>query len=325
MHTGQHYDDNMSRIFFRDLGLRDPDVSLEIGSGTHAEQTAKAMMGLDPVLRSQRFDWVVVYGDVNSTLAAAVVAAKLMIPVAHVEAGLRSFDRSMPEELNRLLTDQVADLLLTPSADADANLAREGIPPERIERVGNVMIDTLGRALPATDQVQRQHPHDYALVTLHRPSNVDHADRLRLILDVLSRIAQRIPVIFPVHPRTRRRIAELGEPIRSGALQLTDPVGYVEFIALERAARVVITDSGGIQEETTYLGVPCLTLRPNTERPITVELGTNIVVGDDPRCLEHEVEVILSGGGKHGRIPPLWDGHAGGRIAEALINRRPQG
>jgi UDP-N-acetylglucosamine 2-epimerase (non-hydrolysing) len=324
VHTGQHYDYNMSQVFFEQLGLPIPDFNLDVGSGSHAEQTAQVMLRLEPILTSISPDWVVVYGDVNSTLAAALVSAKLPLPIAHVEAGLRSFDWSMPEEINRLLTDQLADLLFTPSEDGNANLLREGIPASRIQPVGNIMIDTLVKSLPLTDQIDlRRYPHRYALVTLHRPSNVDDLDRLRKILEALVSINDRVPVIFPIHPRTRRRIAALNLIDNASNLQLIEPLSYLEFLALERRATVVITDSGGIQEETTFLGIPCLTLRENTERPITLTLGTNQLIGSDYAHLQREVDAILAGRAKPGQIPPLWDGHTADRIVAVLIERSP--
>ncbi len=331
VHTGQHYDANMSAVFFRQLGLPQPDVNLEVGSGSHAAQTAQIMVRLEELLVQERPDWVLVYGDVNSTVAAALVCAKLLIPVAHVEAGLRSFDRTMPEEVNRLLTDQIADLLFTPSEDGNENLLREGVAPERVHLVGNVMIDTLVRLLPQAEAAWQQAPDGlqaqvngragdrYALVTLHRPSNVDDPKELARIMGALQKIAESVPVVFPVHPRTRARLSELEAGGRKSDLRLVEPVGYLDFLALQRHATLVITDSGGIQEETTFLGVPCLTVRENTERPVTVTVGTNTLVGRDMDCLLHEVDRILAGAGKRGQIPPLWDGKAGRRIAEALL------
>ena len=317
VHSGQHYDPNMSDIFFSQLGIPAPDVNLEVGSGTHAQQTAAIMSRFEPVVLEKNPDIVLVYGDVNSTAAVALVCAKLRIRIGHVEAGLRSFDRAMPEEINRLITDQVADLLFTPSEDGDRNLLREGIAPEKIFRVGNVMIDSLVRLLPEAERCPRNgYPQQYALVTLHRPSNVDESGRLRAVLESLLEINERLAVVFPVHPRTRSRIAEFG--IDVSGLHLLDPSPYIEFLALQRRATVVITDSGGIQEETTYLNVPCLTLRENTERPITVEVGTNVLVGRDPGLLRGEVLKILEGNGKKGAVPPLWDGCAGHRIAAVL-------
>ena len=317
LHTGQHYDANMSDVFFEQLGIPAPDVNLGVGSGSHTVQTAKVMLELEGVLLERRPDWVVVYGDVNSTVAAALVCAKLLIPLAHVEAGLRSGDRTMPEEINRILTDQVADLLFTPSADGNENLQREGVPAEKIHLVGNVMIDTLVRLLPHALEGEPAAEPPYALVTLHRPSNVDDPDMLRQIAGALQTISQKIPVVFPVHPRTRQRLATLNLAL-DGSVRLLDPVGYIEFLALQKHAAVVITDSGGIQEETTFLGVPCLTVRENTERPVTVTHGTNQLVGQDMTRLAQSVDAVLTGQAKHGQIPPLWDGKAGQRIAAIL-------
>lgn len=316
IHTGQHYDADMSDVFFTQLGMPAPDVNLEVGSGSHAKQTAEIMMRFEPVVRERKPDVVLVYGDVNSTVAAALVCAKLVTKVGHVEAGLRSFDRSMPEEINRLATDQLADFLFTPSEDGDVNLKREGIAPEKIHRVGNVMIDSLIRFLPAAELTRNGTPERYALVTLHRPSNVDDGEKLKNILKCLLEVQDRVEVIFPVHPRTRQRIAEFG--IDASRLHLTGPLPYLEFLGLQVRATVVITDSGGIQEETTYLRVPCLTMRSNTERPITVSMGTNVLVGSDTGKLKTELLKVLEGKGKVGDIPPLWDGRAGERIADVL-------
>src|SRR2546427_5364532 len=297
VHTGQHYDTNMSDVFFQQLGIPAPDVNLEAGSGTHAQQTADIMSRFEPVVLSTAPNVVLVYGDVNSTLAAALVCSKLLIRVGHVEAGLRSFDRTMPEEINRLLTDRIADLLFTTSEDADRNLEREGIARNKIYRVGNVMIDTLVRLLPKALQVRmRKLPERYALVTLHRPSNVDEGRVLKSILESLLEVSIHRDVVFPVHPRTRRRIEGVGVPATH--LHLLEPLPYVEFLALQRRAAVVITDSGGVQEETTYLKVPCLTLRENTERPVTVTVGTNVLVGQDRMKLHTELAKILEGKGK---------------------------
>ncbi len=329
VHTGQHYDENMSKVFFQELGLPNPDIDLEVGSDSHAVQTAQIMVRFEAVVLAKRPDLVLVYGDVNSTVATALVCAKLGVPVGHVEAGLRSFDRTMPEEINRLLTDQIADLLFTPSADGDENLLREGIAAEKIHRVGNVMIDTLVRLLPkalARWNVQRStfNLERYALVTLHRPSNVDEPTMLREIMEALDKISHDIPVIFPVHPRTRQRLQGTQYPISNTQLRLIEPLGYHDFLALQHSATLVITDSGGIQEETTYLGVPCLTVRKNTERPVTVILGTNILVGQDMERLRAEVGRILAGDGKQGQVPPLWDGQAAERIANVISLLPPQ-
>ena len=318
VHTGQHYDANMSDVFFSQLAMPMPDINLGVGSGSHASQTAKVMARFEPVLAKHKPDLVLVYGDVNSTLAASLVCSKLSVRLGHVEAGLRSFDRTMPEEINRLLTDQLADLLFTPSEDGDANLEREGIVPEKIHRVGNVMIDTLIRLLPAAEELANGLQRQYALVTLHRPSNVDAGERLQNILKSLLEIHDHLDVVFPVHPRTSKRMADLG--VDASRLHLREPLPYIEFLALQRHAAVVITDSGGIQEETTYLRVPCITLRSNTERPVTVTLGTNVLVGDDLARLKAEVLQVIAGRGKVGSIPPLWDGHAGERIAEIVMN-----
>ena len=317
VHTGQHYDKNLSDIFFSQLEIPNPDVNLGVGSASHARQTADIMTGFEPVLLERKPDMVLVYGDVNSTLAAALVCAKLLVPVAHVEAGLRSFDRTMPEEVNRIVTDRLADLLFTPSEDGDQNLLREGVSPKRIHRVGNVMIDSLVRLLPSAAQCPTNGlPVRYALVTLHRPSNVDDSKTLKGILESLLTVNEQLDVVFPVHPRTRDRIAQFG--LNVDKLHLLEPVPYIEFLALQRRATAVITDSGGIQEETTYLQVPCLTLRSNTERPITLTMGTNTLVGQDSRKLTSELSAILQGKGKRGTVPPLWDGHAGERIADVL-------
>jgi UDP-N-acetylglucosamine 2-epimerase (non-hydrolysing) len=320
IHTGQHYDVNMSDIFFQQLGIAAPDVNLSVGSSTHAKQTAEIMMRLEPVVTERQPGIVLVYGDVNSTVATALVCAKLGVQIAHVEAGLRSFDRTMPEEINRLVTDQLADMLFTPSDDGDENLRREGIPAEKIFRVGNVMIDSLVRLLPLAKKTCGDSlPSRYALVTLHRPANVDDGARLKGILESLLEVNQDLAVVFPAHPRTQKRIADFG--LHVGQLRLLDPLSYVEFLGLQSRATVVITDSGGIQEETTYLGVPCLTMRENTERPITVSMGTNVLVGGDPRKLRLELSRVLGGKAKKGSTPPLWDGYAGERIAEILVRR----
>jgi UDP-N-acetylglucosamine 2-epimerase (non-hydrolysing) len=317
IHTGQHYDTNMSDVFFQQLEIPAPDVNLGVGSGSHARQTAEIMTRFEPVVLERKPDLVLVYGDINSTVAAALVCSKLSIPVGHVEAGLRSFDRTMPEEINRLVTDQIADLLFTPSEDGDKNLEREGIPARKVHRVGNVMIDSLVRLLPvAMAQKKNGLPGRYVLVTLHRPGNVDDDKTLKSILECLLELNRQLKVIFPVHPRTRQRIADFG--FDASQLDLREPLPYIEFLALQRRATVVVTDSGGIQEETTYLKVPCLTVRNNTERPVTVTMGTNILVGQDGAKLHAELTNILEGKHKEATVPPLWDGHAGCRIAEIL-------
>jgi UDP-N-acetylglucosamine 2-epimerase (non-hydrolysing) len=319
VHTGQHYDANMSDVFFQQLGMPEPDVNMGVGSGSHAKQTAEVMARFESVVLERKPDVVLVYGDVNSTVAAALVCAKLLVPVGHVEAGLRSFDRTMPEEINRLVTDQLADFLFTPSEDGDINLRHEGVLAEKIHRVGNVMIDSLVRLLPAALQCSMSAlPERYALVTLHRPANVDDSQVLRKILQSLLDINKNLDVVFPVHPRTRQRIAEFGIDVRH--LHLLEPVPYIEFLALQSRATVVITDSGGIQEETTYLKVPCITVRNNTERPITVTMGTNVLVGQDIGKLRIELSRILDRRAKQGTIPPLWDGRSGERIADILLN-----
>jgi len=320
VHTGQHYDAAMSEVFFRQLEMPEPNVNLAVGSASQALQTAEVMLRFEPVLLEFKPDWVVVYGDVNSTLAAALVASKLAIPVAHVEAGLRSRDRTMPEEINRVLTDQVSDLLFTPSADADDNLRQEGIDTTRIHRVGNVMIDTLVRLLPhATLPREIAGSERFVLVTLHRPGNVDDLPWLREMLAALIEVSRTAPVVFPVHPRTAKSLAQnnAAHP-QTQNLRLLPPLPYLEFLALQQHAQVVITDSGGIQEETSYLGVPCLTVRENTERPITLTEGTNTLVGRDIRRLRHELERALAAPRQNPRPIPLWDGHAADRIARIL-------
>ncbi len=327
VHTGQHYDASMSDAFFSDLELPQPDVYLGVGSSSHAAQTAAIMQRFEPVVLQEKPDWVLVVGDVNSTLACALVCAKLGVKVAHVEAGLRSRDRSMPEEINRLLTDQIADLLFTPSADADTNLLAEGIPAERIRLVGNVMIDSLykhlGRARKSSIRNQLGLADaQYAVLTLHRPTNVDERNSFGRILDALERIAERLPVVFPVHPRTRNTIAQLGlgervEKIKG--LQLVEPLGYLDFLGLLSGAGLVLTDSGGIQEETSVLGIPCLTLRENTERPITVTMGTNTIVGTDSEKITAAAFSKLNETKKQSVSIPLWDGHAAERIVDALV------
>jgi UDP-N-acetylglucosamine 2-epimerase (non-hydrolysing) len=323
VHTGQHYDDEMSGVFFEEFGLPAPDRNLAVGSGTHAVQTAEVMLRLEPVMDEVRPDWVVVVGDVNSTVAAALVAVKKGIRVAHVEAGLRSFDRTMPEEINRLLTDQVADLLLTPSRDGDRNLEREGVDPAKIRFVGNIMIDTLVTLLPrARERWESLGPSlgldgRFGLVTLHRPGNVDDADTLAAIMAGLQRLADDLPLVFPVHPRTRQRMADFGLTPDHPALRLADPLGYIDFMALTANAGLVVTDSGGIQEETTYLGIPCLTVRPNTERPVTISHGTNRLVESRADAIVDAAHDALGGTAEPGR-PELWDGMTAPRIVDAI-------
>lgn len=330
VHTGQHYDASMSDAFFRDLELPAPDINLEVGSGTHAEQTARIMLGFEPVLLQHRPDWVLVYGDVNSTVAATLVASKLSIRVAHVEAGLRSRDRSMPEELNRLVTDRLADLLLTPSRDADQNLLAEGIPADRIRLVGNVMVDTLLRlrdkarllGMPARMGLDGK---PFAFVTLHRPSNVDDPAILDQLLRALEDLGTRMPVVFAAHPRTRQRIGQFGLAAPNGTVRVTEPLGYLETIGLVESASLVLTDSGGLQEETTVLGIPCLTARANTERPVTVTEGTNQLVESSRNAIAKAVDAVLEAG-QAGRFRPSrpegWDGHAGERIVAELAARQ---
>lgn len=320
VHTGQHYDVKMSDVFFKELGIPAPDVNLQVGSGTHAQQTAAIMTAFEPVLLERKPDAVLVYGDVNSTVAAALVCSKLGVKVAHVEAGLRSGDRSMPEEINRLLTDQLADMLFTPSADGDANLAREGVSSDKIFLVGNVMIDTLVRLLPSAEKSMRNEVSgQYALVTLHRPGNVDDPQFLVQVLSALEDLGSGMTVVFPVHPRTRQRMADTGwKPSGNGRLKLLEPLPYLTFLSLQKQATVVITDSGGIQEETTFLGTPCLTMRENTERPVTITMGTNQLVGRDIAKMREAVSAILAGQRKPYRVPPFWDGKASERIAEVI-------
>lgn len=323
VHTGQHYDDAMSDVFFRELGIPRPDINLGVGSGTHAAQTAAVLVGIeDLVLHGAhgRPDVIVVYGDVNSTVAAALVAAKLQIPLAHVEAGLRSFDRSMPEEVNRLVTDRLSDLLLATSADAVEHLTHEGTPAEAIHLVGNPMIDTLLANLDRYDVDKARAAHGltgpYAVGTLHRPGNVDDPDDVKALVRALHAVADQLPVVIPLHPRGRAGLEAAGLLDHDG-IRVVDPIGYIDFMGLVRGAAVVVTDSGGVQEETTVLGVPCLTLRPNTERPVTITHGTNQLVTRDN--LAHAVKEVLAAPGGDHPVPPLWDGQAGPRIADAIV------
>ena len=322
VNTGQHYDDMMAQAFVRDLGLPTPDYDLGVGSASHAVQTARIMIEFEKVCLAERPDLVVVVGDVNSTVAASLVAAKLLIPVAHVEAGLRSRDRTMPEEINRIVTDRLSDLLLTPSSDGTENLLAEGVPGEKIHLVGNIMIDSLLRHLPLAtlDRVRGSIPVEedgYAVLTLHRPSNVDDIDVFRRILAAIETIAERLPVVFPVHPRTRQRMREFGLDAALRNVTLTDPLGYIDFLSLTSHARLILTDSGGLQEESTALGIPCLTLRDNTERPITVTRGTNQIVGTDTSAILAGFGRALSPAGPALR-PELWDGHTAERITRVL-------
>jgi len=327
VHTGQHYDYEMSKVFFEDLELPEPDIYLGVGSGTHAEQTGKTMIEIEKVLIKETPDLVVVVGDVNSTLAGALAAAKLNIAIAHVEAGLRSFDREMPEEINRLLVDAISDYLFTHSPDADENLKKEGIPHEKIFFVGNVMADSLLYNKPKAEHYRTLdrfglNKENYALLTLHRPSNVDVRESMLNIVRALAQISQELPIIFPAHPRTQQRLKEFDLlnqlPSSSHQFLLIEPLSYLDFLNLEIAARFVMTDSGGIQEETTVLGIPCLTLRNTTERPITISQGTNTLVGNDTEAIVREALKILAGEGKEGNCPELWDGKAAERIVRVL-------
>lgn len=322
LHTGQHYDEAMNDRIFADLGLPQPDINLGVGSASHAQQTAEIMRRFEPVLDDIQPAAVLVVGDVNSTIACALVAAKKGVKVVHVEAGLRSYDRAMPEEINRVLTDQLSDFLFTTEREAEANLCREGIDPARVFFVGNVMIDTLlanvARAVPAAATVGMD--GGYTLVTLHRPSNVDDPQVLGRLLTCLADMARATPVVFPAHPRTRARIEAAGlmDLVDHAGIRLMPPQGYLEILGLMRSAKVVVTDSGGLQEETTALGVPCLTVRENTERPVTIAEGTNTLVGVDSAAIMASFAEIIATGGKAGRIPELWDGKAGQRIGEIL-------
>ena len=332
VHTGQHYDEAMYQQLFADLGIPPPDIDLEVGSGTHAVQTARIMERFEPVLDTSNPAAILVVGDVNSTIACALVAAKKQIPVIHVEAGLRSFDRAMPEEINRVLTDQISDFLFTTELQAKDNLIREGIDAEKIHFVGNVMIDTLhhnlSRAIPAATTFSRNglpavfsgNPQSFGVLTLHRPSNVDYPVVLRNLLETLEEVSRHIPLAFPLHPRTRQKIDEfhLTEFLNLPTLAILPPLGYLPLLGLMKDARLFLTDSGGIQEETTALGIPCVTLRENTERPITVDQGSNTIVGQDRTRILATVLNILAGRGKAGRIPDYWDGQAAWRITAQL-------
>lgn len=323
VHTGQHYDQNMSGTFFDELGLPPPDINLGVGSGSHAVQTASIMIGFETICEREKPDWVVVVGDVNSTMACAIVCAKLGIGVAHIEAGLRSYDRTMPEEINRVVTDALADLLLTPSQDADENLLREGVLRHKIKLVGNIMIDSLldnlqkARNSCILSQIQVE-PGHFIYVTLHRPANVDERTSLSTIMGGLEQLSRRLPVVFPVHPRTRKMLMQFSlMPTSNSRLLILDPIGYHGSLCLTENARIVLTDSGGLQEEATFFRTPCLTLRPNTERPITIAIGSNRLTKQE--CLVEDVDDALNGPERKGQVPPLWDGHAAKRILGCLI------
>ncbi len=327
VHTGQHYDVNMSDIFFRELGIPEPDYNLEVGSGSHAEQTAKVMMAFEKVLLEDRPDLVIVVGDVNSTIACSLTVKKLGIKVAHVEAGLRSFDMEMPEEINRILTDRISDMLFVTEESGIRNLKNEGVQDDRVHFVGNVMIDTLLRNLERIDTGESQPSEgiselvrsleDYAVLTLHRPSNVDSEETFVPIWRAISEVGERIHIIFPVHPRTRTKMEKFG--LLKGNVRTIDPIGYMDMLWAVRGAKMVLTDSGGLQEETTVLGVPCITIRENTERPSTIEIGTNYLAGTDPEKILSIANEILEGKGKKGQIPPLWDGKTAETIVEIIV------
>lgn len=332
IHTGQHYDKSLSDVFFEELDIPRPDISLGIGSGSHGKQTAEILTAIEEILTQAAdtghgFDRLVVVGDVNSTMAAALAAAKLNIPVAHVEAGLRSFDRQMPEEINRLVTDAISDVLLCSEPDGVENLTNEGKDPSTIHLVGNVMIDTLRSQLDKAKSKTtlddcHVRPGAYGVVTLHRPSNVDHQDTLAGLVEVLQETSQSLPIVFPVHPRTKQRLEEFGlfEQLESlPEIRLLGPMGYHDFLCLTSQAKVIVTDSGGLQEESTALGVPCLTMRENTERPITVTEGTSTLIGSCPDTLANYLRQVLDGNYKQGQCPELWDGRAAERIAKALV------
>jgi UDP-N-acetylglucosamine 2-epimerase (non-hydrolysing) len=325
LHTGQHYDEKMSKVFFEELAMPEPDIYLGVGSGSHAEQTAKIMVEFEKILQKEVPDLVIVVGDVNSTLACSIVAAKLLVPVAHVEAGLRSYDRTMPEEINRLVTDSISDLLFVSEPSGLHNLINEGVPDEKIFFVGNVMIDSLVTHIQKANESNilaqlNLKPKTYTLVTLHRPSNVDEKSSLEKILRIFEAISQKSKIVFPIHPRTKKMLEQFGlmDTVNRIGIQLLDPQGYIEFLKLMKEAQLVLTDSGGVQEETTVLQVPCLTMRENTERPITIEVGTNLLVGTDETEVIDAAMKVLSGKVKKGLIPEKWDGRAAERIVAQL-------
>ncbi|MBK6267014.1 UDP-N-acetylglucosamine 2-epimerase (non-hydrolyzing) [Marivirga sp. S37H4] len=322
IHTGQHYDDKMYEVFFKQLEIPTPDFNLGVGSLSHAHQTAEMMIRIEEVFNRERPDLLIVYGDVNSTMAGALVASKMGIKIAHVEAGLRSFDRRMPEEINRLVTDSISDIYFTPSIDANENLLKEGVDHSKIKLVGNIMIDSLVKCMPTIDASKKIIDLEkYILCTVHRPSNVDNDEKLLALINSLESISRKTGVVFPVHPRTKKRLELIGYNINKNKnLHFIEPVGYFEFIKLQKNAIAVITDSGGIQEETTFLGIPCLTLRENTERPITISQGTNMLIGFDYELLKNEIERILVSENIDSKVPEFWDGNTAERIVKELIN-----
>jgi len=325
-HTGQHYDEKMSKIFFEDLGLPHPGFYLGVGSGSHAEQTAKVMIEFEKVLLAEKPELIIVVGDVNSTIACSLVASKLNIKTAHVEAGLRSFDRKMPEEINRILTDSISDFLFVSEESGLSNLKKEGIDDSKVFFVGNVMIDSLIHHLPKSESsnVMKEYnlePSKFILVTLHRPSNVDSEEFAKELLHLFNVLSEKKKIIFPIHPRTKKNFLSFGFKAENDKILLTDPIGYIDFLSLTKNAELIITDSGGIQEESTYLGVQCITVRNNTERPVTVSVGTNQLVGRDLKKVEEVALNILNGNKKKGKIPELWDGKTAERIAEILVNK----
>ena len=329
IHSGQHYNDNMSKIFFEELSIKEPERNMNIGSGTHTFQTAMTMLKFEEIVQEIKPNLLILYGDVNATIAGALVGSKMGIPIAHVEAGLRSYDKTMPEEINRILTDQVSSILFTPSRDANANLLKENHLKKNVHFVGNIMIDTLisslkkARSRWKSTQINN-FPKKYGLVTLHRPSNVDNPETLSKILGSLVEISKSIPLVFPMHPRTFESIKSLNVNYLKEKLLIIEPQGYIDFLSLEDHSEFVITDSGGVQEETTFLGIPCLTMRPNTERPVTVNVGTNVMVGNDLDKLHEEIAKISRGDAKTHKIPELWDGQTAHRIAKVLKNRFAQ-